>query len=60
MDIELMTIKELEERQEKLHTDFEEKKGVCYDTYIEMLKLSEEYQKIDDELNKRKGNKTQQ
>lgn len=55
-----MTIKELEERQEKLHADFEEKKGVCYDTYIEMLKLSEEYQKIDDELNKRKGNKTQQ
>ena len=59
MEIELMTIEELEKQQEKLHEDFEKKKIVCYDSYNEMWKLSEKYMKIENELNKRKGQRVQ-
>lgn len=55
MDIELMTIDELEKEQVSLHEQYEQKKGECYESYMTMLSLSEQYQKIEQELNKRKG-----
>ena len=55
MDIELMTIDELEKEQVALHEQYELKKGECYESYMTMLHLSEQYQKIEQELNKRKG-----
>lgn len=55
ISIELMTIEELENMQVKLHNEFEKKKEECYNRYTEMLELSEEYEKIEIELNKRKG-----
>ena len=60
ISIELMTIEELESTQVELHDKFEKKKEECYNNYVEMLKLSEEYGKIEIELNKRKGIKAQQ
>ena len=50
-----MTIDELEKEQVALHEQYELKKGECYESYMTMLHLSEQYQKIEQELNKRKG-----
>lgn len=59
MDIGLMTIEELEKEQEVLHGQYEQKKNECYESYVTMLRLSEQYQKIEQELNKRNGIKQQ-
>lgn len=45
----------MEKRQEKLHEEFEKKKSECYQRYMEMVKLSEEYNEIDEEIKKLKG-----
>lgn len=50
-----MTLQELEKRQEELHEEFEKKKSECYQRYMEMVKLSEEYNEIDEEIKKLKG-----
>lgn len=51
-----MTLSEMEKRQEELHEQFEKAKSACYEKYTEMLKLSEEYNRIEDEIKKLKGN----
>lgn len=50
-----MTLQEMEKKQEELHEEFEKKKSECYQRYMEMVKLSEEYNNLDDEIKKLKG-----
>lgn len=56
IDIENSTVEELEREQERLHEEFERCKSESYDLYILMGKLSDEYLKIDNKLEKLKGN----
>lgn len=52
----MQTLEEMEKAQEKLHEQFERIKSECYERYITMVKLSEEYNKIEEEIKKLKGN----
>ena len=55
MDYELMTMEELEREQVRIHEQFEKAKSECYDKWVESVRLSEEYMKIEEIINKRKG-----
>lgn len=50
-----MTIEEMEEKQERLHEEFEAAKNECYSKYMEMQRLSAEYNRIEEEIKKLKG-----
>lgn len=50
-----MTVEEMEAKQEQLHNEFESAKSECYSKYMEMRRLSEEYNKIEEEIKKLKG-----
>ena len=54
--IEMMTNEELKERKRTLLNEFENQKTVIAKAYALMLSAKEEYDKIDDLLNKREGN----
>ena len=51
----MMTLEEMEKRQEVLHEEFEKTKRICYEHYIKMGQLSEEYNKLDEEIKKLKN-----
>ena len=50
-----MTIEEMENEQEKLHEQFEILKVEIHDRWIEMGKLSERYNELEEGINKLKG-----
>lgn len=50
-----MTIEEMENEQEVLHEQFEALKVEIHDRWIEMGKLSERYNELEEEINKLKG-----
>ena len=54
--IEMMSNDELKERKRTLLNEFENQKTVIAKAYALMLSAKEEYDKIDDLLNKREGN----
>ena len=54
--IEMMSNDELKERKRTLLNEFENQKSVIAKEYALMLSAKEEYDKIDDLLNKREGN----
>jgi hypothetical protein len=54
--IEMMSNDELKERKRTLLNEFENQKSVIAKAYALMLSAKEEYDKIDDLLNKREGN----
>jgi hypothetical protein len=54
--IEMMSNEELKERKRTLLNEFENQKSVIAKAYALMLSAKEEYDKIDDLLNKREGN----
>lgn len=55
MDISMMTIQELEEKLSEVYEKFETVKNECYDKFLEMGKIQEEYDEIDREIKKRNG-----
>ena len=54
--IEMMSNDELKERKRTLLNEFENQKSVIAKAYALMLSAKEEYDMIDDLLNKREGN----
>lgn len=50
-----MTIEEMENEQERLHEQFEHLKVEIHDKWLEMGKLSERYNELEDEITKLKG-----
>ena len=55
MDIKTATNAELENELEVLEESFESVKAEIYSKYIALTKISEEYNKIEEILNQRKG-----
>lgn len=55
MNYSLMTLEELEKEQEKIHEKFEAAKEVCYNKWIEIKNLSEQFKAIEEEIKKRNG-----
>lgn len=55
IDINTSTTSELEIELGKLYEQFEIVKEECFNKYLEMNKIQEEYAKIDAEIKKRKG-----
>ena len=51
-----MTLEEIEKKQEELHEAFERTKMECYQKYMLMAELSDEYNKLEEEIKKLKGN----
>lgn len=54
--IEMMSNDELKERKRTLLNEFENQKSIIAKAYALMLSAKDEYDKIDDLLNKREGN----
>ena len=54
-DINMATNAELEKEKESLYEDFEKVKAELYNKYVTLQSLSEQYEKIIEEINKRKG-----
>ena len=52
-DIKLATSNELNTEAERLYDEFEKVKGELHECYLKMQRISEEYQMVDAEINKR-------
>lgn len=50
----VMTIEEMEQEQERLHSRFEQLKQEIHDRWLEMNELSKAYNALDEEINKSK------
>ena len=57
MDIPMMTADELENALNEKYEEFEKVKNECYDKFLEMRRIQQEYEEIDGEIKKRNGKK---
>lgn len=55
IDLNTATNEELEKEQERLYMVFEETKSECFGLYIKLGDIQKEYDAVDKELKKRKG-----
>lgn len=57
MDVSMMTTQELEQKLTEVYDKFEQVKNECYDKFLEMGRIQQEYEQIDNEIKKRNGKK---